>query len=292
MQLVAEDIDSICDYILELCGVYLDESKSYLIESRLADIAARAGCANYTELIETARKASGAGLRKSIIDAITTHETLFFRDNAPFEALQHRVIPDLIDLKEGTASATRIRIWSAACSTGQEPYSIAITLCELIPDIDRWDVTIVASDISDDAVAKASRGSYKQHEIDRGLPSNLLQRYFVREGNSWRVNDRLRAMISFRQLNLQNPLPPMGQFDIVFCRNVAIYFTPTARAEMFQRIQRVMPDHGYLFVGSSETLTDLGASYVPQHHCRTVFYQPNLAEELPDFAGRRAAGLS
>jgi chemotaxis protein methyltransferase CheR len=275
MQLTSSDIDAICGLVVDLCGVYLDESKSYLIESRLGQLVKRSGCSSYTELARRVRYAEDPALRNEVIDAITTNETMFFRDVSPFEALQHKVLPELIDSKAGSLFPKRLRIWSAACSTGQEPYSIAITLAELISDIHEWDVNILGSDISGDAVCRASRGWFTNHEVGRGLSAQRLDRFFHRQADGWQVNDDLRSLNSFERRNLLEPLVNRGKFDIIFCRNVAIYFKPDARREMFQQITASLQPDGYFFVGGQESLSDLGPRFAPQQHCHAVFYRPN-----------------
>lgn len=274
MSLTPADIDSICGLVMDLCGVYLDESKAYLIESRLADVSRRANCTSYAELARKARYGNDRALQSSIVDAITTHETLFFRDDSPFEALKNKVIPDLIDQKSTSLFPKRLRIWSAACSTGQEAYSIAMALHELIPDIHAWDVRILGTDVSDDAVKKASSGVYAAHEIERGLAKTRLQKFFTPEGKNWRANPELRGLISFERRNLLEPFRMLGPFDVIFCRNVAIYFTPAARDDLFERITQVLVPDGYLFTGSQESLIHLGPRFKAHMHCRAVFYRP------------------
>ena len=276
MPLAEADIDAVCKLVDELCGIYLDEKKGYLIESRLESLLKSSGCQSYSELVRKVRSSADRNLRNQIIDSITTNETLFFRDQSPFEALQHKVLPELIDSKTETAFPKRIRIWSAACSTGQEVYSIGMTLCELIADIHSWDIQILGTDISDAAVARSSRGWYAPHEIERGLSRERLTRFFRPEEGGWRVKDELRALAMFDKKNLLEPLGMTGRFDIVFCRNVVIYFTKEVRRDLIERITKTMTPAGYLFVGSQETLTDLGPRFVPQHHCRATLYQPNL----------------
>jgi chemotaxis protein methyltransferase CheR len=281
MKLAPGDVDAICGLVIDLCGVYLDESKAYLIEARLGDLASRAGCTSYADLARRVRLANDAQLRNGIINAITTNETLFFRDTSPFEALRHKALPEMIDAKSKTAFPKRLRIWSAACSTGQEPYSIAMLLRDLIPDVDTWDIKIHATDISDDAVTKASRGWYTIHEIGRGLPPASLTRYFQQDNEGWKVRDELRSMIMFERRNLLEPFTVLGRFDVVLCRNVAIYFTPTARQDLFHRIAALLNPDGYLFVGSQESLSDLGPKFTPHQHCRAVFYRPTLTTPPP-----------
>ena len=275
MQVTSEDIPAVARLVRELCGIVLDQTKGYLIDSRLSRLTEATGCVTFRDLVAKARAPGNAALRGEIINAITTQETLFFRDGAPFEALQYRVLPDLIDAKGRSHSPKRLRIWSAACSTGQEPYSIAMTLCELLPDFNAWDIMILATDISDDAIRKASLGRYADHEIQRGMKPQLLARYFAESAGGWKVKDELRAMISFARRNLLDPFSELGLFDVILCRNVAIYFDAPARRSLFNRLSDRLTPEGCLFAGSSECLTDLGPQFAPQNHCRATYYQPN-----------------
>lgn len=275
MQVTAEDIKVISRLVNDLCGIVLDESKGYLIESRLSSVAEAAGCKTFSELYYKARYESAAALRTQLVDAITTNETLFFRDTSPFDVLQHKILPNLIDAKSAPGVPRRIRIWSAACSTGQEPYSMAMVLHELLGNLAGWDIKIQATDISDAAIRHASRGRYAAHEIRRGMTTPLLQKYFTEDPQGWTVKDPLRALIAFRRLNLLEPFTSLGTFDVVFCRNVAIYFSAEARKDLFRRIAAQLTPDGYLLVGSSESLTDVGPEFKPQHHCRAIYYQPN-----------------
>ncbi len=275
MWVTPEDIEAVSGLAIDLCGVFLDESKGYLIESRLANLVEQEECNSYADLVHKVRYSNDSTLRNLVIDAITTQETLFFRDNSPFEALQHKALPDLIDAKSEAGYSKRIRIWSAPCSTGQEPYSIAMTICEAMPYRPDWDIMIHATDISDEAISRASAGYYLRHEIERGMPPRLLEKYFIPHEKGWKVKDELRGMISFEHRNLLEPLFDVGPYDIIFCRNVAIYFTPETRRHLFHRLREVLTTGGYLFVGSSESLIDLGPEFAPQRHCNATYYQPN-----------------
>ena len=278
MQLDPKDIDVICDLIKELCGIYLDSTKGYLIESRLGDIAKKNNCQSYRHLAEKARSLMGSGLKREIVDAITTRETLFFRDSSPYEALQFKALPELLDERSKTSFPRRLRIWSAACSTGQEPYSIGVVLHEMIPDIHRWDIQIIATDIADAAVAKASRGCFSSLEVERGLPDKTRDKYFERQGDEWRVADSVRALVKFQQLNLLDPFPFTIPFDVIFCRNVAIYFEKAKKIDLFRRMIPILVPFGYLFVGASESLIDCGPEFRPMAHCRSTFYRPSLGQ--------------
>lgn len=275
MNITAEELHIMSMFIYDLCGIKLDETKSYLLESRLSSVAEEAGCKDFSELYCKARYDGEQELRDKIVDAITTNETLFFRDTSPYEALQHKSIPELIDSKSNSLNPKRIRIWSAACSTGQEPYSIAMVLNELIPDIYSWDIQILATDICDSAIEQASLGLYSKFEIQRGMEQRLLSKYFTETENAWKVKDELRGLIAFKKINLMKPFTGMGPFDIIFCRNVAIYFDDEDRKDMFRRMAAILDPHGYMFVGSSESLSDVGPEFTPLHHCNSIFYQPH-----------------
>jgi chemotaxis protein methyltransferase CheR len=279
--LTATDIDAVCGLVHDLCGVYLDETKGYLIESRLSELVKSAGCESYADFARRARHDTSNSLRTKIVDAITTNETLFFRDTSPFDALQHKVIPETIDSKAGTLYQKKIRIWSAACSSGQEAYSIGMLLSEMLPDVQDWDISILGTDISDEVVAKASRGFYAAHEIERGLSPARLNRFFQPENGGWRVKDSLRALCTFERRNLLDPNSARGKFDVIFCRNVAIYFTPDARRGLFLRLTTALTPDGWMFVGSQESLRDVGPQFIPQQHCRAICYRPNLPSGQP-----------
>jgi len=274
MQVTPQDMLFVAKLVDELCGIVLDDTKGYLVESRLAELAKARGCSSYGQLVQQARATSDRALQNQIIDAITTRETLFFRDNSPFEALQYKVLPHLIDAKQKTATPRRLRLWSAACSTGQEPYSLAISLMETIGNVAGWDIQILATDIADAAIKQASAGTYAAHEIQRGMKPELLNRYFTPITGGWRVKDNVRSMVAFQKRNLLQSFTEVGSHDIIFCRNVAIYFDAAKRRDLFNRLTERLNRGGYLFVGSSESLLDLGPRFQPQHHCRATFYQP------------------
>ncbi|MCP4692851.1 MAG: protein-glutamate O-methyltransferase CheR [Desulfobacterales bacterium] len=270
------EIKLLSDYIYKISGIFLDPSKGYLLEARIGPLVQEQGCADFRALQQKARADLSRRLEKKIIDAISTNETLFFRDSSPFQALQHRILPDLIDARASTSIGSRsttIRVWSAACSTGQEVYSIAITLKEILPDLRRYNIKLLGTDISGAAVARASSGAYNQFEIERGLAKNKLHRYFHMEGNRWKIKDEIRAMASFRKFNLMAPFAGLGKFDIVFCRNVAIYFTREDREKLFEKIADILAPDGCLVIGSTESLTGVTNRFVPKRHLKSIFYQ-------------------
>ncbi len=180
-------------------------------------------------------------------------------------------MPDLVDICN-RHGGKRLRLWSSACSTGQEPYSLAMIVRETLPDFAKWSISILATDISDAAIAQASRGWYAAHEVDRGMKASLLGRYFTSKNGGWQVKDELRGMVSFQRRNLLQPFSDVGSFDVIFCRNVAIYFDAPRRMDLFRRLSERSVPAGALFVGSSESLMDC-PWLQPKHHCRTTYYQ-------------------
>ena len=280
MQLTEDELDKMITLVEELCGVYLDQSKGYLIESRLESVAQKHGCQDYAQLISRALDRSQASLRDEIVDAITTNETLFFRDTSPFDALRFKILPELLDVVESGRRSKRLRIWSAACSTGQEAYSMAMTLCDVIPDIGVWDISILGTDISRAAVEKAQLGYYSELELSRGVDQAVKSQYFQAKGTGWEVKPELRQLVRFEVRNLLAPLEEKNCFDIVLCRNVAIYFKKEERTDLFHRIVDTMTTGGILFVGSSENLSDIGPQFVPESHCNCTLYRPKLQSHL------------
>ncbi|HUB78737.1 MAG TPA: protein-glutamate O-methyltransferase CheR [Bryobacteraceae bacterium] len=272
IRLLPEEHQPLAAYIHSICAVSLDQSKTYLMEGRLSRLVEETGCGSFQRLIDRARAEPGKALERRIIDAITTNETLFFRDTAPFDLLRYKIFPELID-RRAKMGASRIRIWSAACSTGQEIYSIAILLKELVGDPDRYGISLLGTDISNEAVARASRGTYNATEMGRGLPNPLRDKYFSRTGDGWKVRDEIRAMATFKHLNLMADFSALGRFDVIFCRNVAIYFSEADKISLFRRIERAMELNGYLVIGAMESLNGLCPQFESQRHLRAVYYQ-------------------
>jgi chemotaxis protein methyltransferase CheR len=271
-----EGIDAVCNLVHDLCGIVWDESKAYLIEARLGSLIHDAGCENYLDLVEKVRAEIVPGLKEQVVDAVTTNETLWFRDSSPFEALKFKVLPEMVDAKSKGPSSKRLRIWSAACSTGQEAYSIAMTIADTIPDVTSWDVQIIGTDISPAAVQQATAAEYNTMEMGRGMDDAHLQTYMLKYDKLWRVIDPIRKMCTFKTFNLHQPFVGLETFDIVFCRNVAIYFSAKDRRTLFNKIKDVLLPSGWVFVGSSESLSDIGPDWQPQNHCRANCYRPNM----------------
>ncbi len=271
-----EEIKILSNYIYNVSGISIDASKAYLLETRFGKLLDEEGCQSYGEFYHKAKADARKVLEKKIINAITTNETLFFRDASPFELLKHKILPDLIDARTGNGGrpgGPHLKIWSSACSTGQEIYSIAIIIKELMGSTGSQKISLMGTDLSDAAIAQASAGTYNKFEIERGLPQEKLQRYFTPAGGNWKIKDEIRAMASFRRMNLMQPFTGLGKFDIIFCRNVAIYFTLPDRKKLFNKIADVLEPDGYLLIGSTESLTGVCPRFVPKRHLRSVFYQ-------------------
>jgi chemotaxis protein methyltransferase CheR len=260
-------------YIQEICGIILDESKGYLVETRLGSLLSEVGASNFSELYYKVKADTTSKLRGKIIEAITTNETSFFRDTSPFELLRHKILPELIDRRGRNGARIPIRIWSAACSTGQEAYSTAITLKELLGDLMRYDIRILGTDISNKVVAQASYGEYNRMELERGLPPETLTRHFMVSGERWKVRDEIRAMATFRTMNLLEPFSFPSPFDIIFCRNVAIYFTEADKIRLFRNLARYLARDGALIIGSTESISGLCPELESKRYLRSVFYQ-------------------
>lgn len=275
MELRAGELPLMQQMIRQLAGVALDDNKGYLIESRLGPIAERQKCANFNELYFKLRYGTDPKLTQEVVDAITTHETNWFRDGTPFDAIQFKVIPEVIDARARMGQAKRLRIWSAASSTGQEAYSIGMVLCEMLPDIVNWDIKIFGTDIAKSSVEAAQKAVYAEHEMQRTMRPQLMAKYFEPVPGGRRVKECVRRLCTFEQRNLIEPFSSLGPFDVVFIRNVLIYFELQAKVDLMKRIRSVLLPHGWLFVGSTENLMDCGSEWVPQTHCRATVYQPN-----------------
>ncbi len=274
--LTAQDIELWTVYIKNICGNSHDASKAYLIETRLAPLLQETGSVSWIQLFTKVKSDPTGTLKKKVINLITTNETSFFRDTSPFELLQYKIIPDLIDSKkkQNSGAVIPIRIWSAACSTGQEVYSTIIVFRELLGDLKGYDIRILGTDISDKVMAAASYAKYSKMELERGLTQNKISKYFVQDGSMWRIRDEIRAMATFKTMNLLEPFVFPYKFDIILCRNVAIYFSIDDRKNLFGKIANVLAPNGYLIIGSTESLTGICSQFESKRYLRSVFYQP------------------
>lgn len=276
IKITPEEFKKFSQYVLDISGISLEVGKEYLLETRLHPLINRLGVSSYAELLQKAKTDFKKEIENDIIDAVSTNETYFFRDKSPFELLQHKIFPDLIDrhTKKNPAGKPTLRLWSAANSTGQEIYSIAMTLIEMGITPDKYNIKLFGTDISDAAIAQASYGLYNKFEIQRGLDPRRLNRYFDKiDNDQYKVKDEVRALAQFKKMNLMKPFVGLGKFDIVLCRNVMIYFTSQDRKRIYQNISKVMEPYGYLLIGSTESLVNDTDIFCSKRYLNSIFYQ-------------------
>jgi chemotaxis protein methyltransferase CheR len=248
MTLTAQEFAFISGLVRRDAAIVLEAGKEYLVEARLLPLARQSGLPSVSEFVARAQQRPEPEVHRKIVDALTTNETSFFRDGEPFKQLVDTVLPDLLVRRATTRS---IKVWSAASSSGQEPYTIAMVLQDNLPP--GWSFDIVGTDISTEMLTRAEAGQYTQLEVNRGLPAPLLVKHFERNGAHWQIAQALRKHTSFRRLNLAAPFPSMGPFDIVFIRNVLIYFDVQTKRTVLQRVAGTLRPDGWLFLGSAET---------------------------------------
>jgi chemotaxis protein methyltransferase CheR len=263
------------DLVYRRSAIVIENGKEYLVESRLGPLARTEGFASIDEMVSKIRAQPANGLHAKIVEAMTTNETSFFRDLHPFEALKTQILPSL---RKARAFSRKLRIWSAACSAGQEGYTIAMVLREHFPDLVPWDVKIVGTDLATAMVARAKEGKFSQLEVNRGLPAPFLVKYFDRKGVDWQIKQPLRDMFEVRAMNLIDPWPAMPTFDIVFLRNVLIYFDVATKQLILSRIRQVLAPDGYLFLGGAETTLKVDDSFQRVQIDKSVYYRPGNSE--------------
>lgn len=268
--LPTDALDFVCTLVRERSAIELEASKSYLIEARLAPLAKKLGCTSTTEYLRSLSVKRQPEEEKKLVEAMTTNETSFYRDIHPFNALKNTLI-DEFRIKK--ASQRSLNIWSAACSTGQELYSIAILLKENFPDFGAWNVQLVGTDLSDEVLDRARAATYTQVEMNRGMPAQLLVKYFQRQGMSWQLSPEIRAKATFKKLNLIETWPFMPKMDIVFLRNVLIYFSPETKKQILQKVRTIMAPGAVLFLGAAETTLGLDASFERFEAERSFYYR-------------------
>ncbi|MBP0116329.1 MULTISPECIES: CheR family methyltransferase [Bradyrhizobium] len=257
-------------FLKDNSGLDLSADKQYLIESRLLPLARKAGLSGIAELVQKLQAGSRA-LITDVVEAMTTNETFFFRDKVPFDHFRDHIMPEVIKARAGKRS---VRIWCAAGSTGQEPYSLAMCLKEMSAALTGWRVEIIATDLSQEVLEKAKAGVYSQFEVQRGLPIQMLVKHFKQIGETWQINPELRAMVQHRQLNLLHDFAQLGTFDVIFCRNVLIYFDQGTKINIFNRLARQIEPDGFLVLGAAETVVGLTDTFRPIAERRGL-YRPN-----------------
>lgn len=276
------DFEYLANIITKRSGLVLNADKGYLLESRLMPVARKRGLKGLEELVDTMKAHNDEDLTRDVTEAMTTNESFFFRDNKPFDLFRDHVLPHLLDTRRTNKS---FRIWCAAASSGQEPYSIGMTIREDAAKLAGWRTEIVGTDISREILEKARTGLYSQFEVQRGLPIQLLLKYFEKQGDMWQADAALRAMVTYKEYNLLNDLQALGKFDVVFCRNVLIYFDQETKSSVLDQISRLMPDDGVLFLGGAETVLGISEKFKPIPGFRGVYCK---SESTMSFSGTDA----
>jgi chemotaxis protein methyltransferase CheR len=267
------EYDFLRKLLKERSGLVLSSDKQYLVESRLLPIVRKSGLANLSELVQRLKAPGTEPLIVEVVEAMTTNESFFFRDKIPFDHFREAIMPTLLTAR---ANQRRIRIWCAAASTGQEPYSLAMCLKEMAQQTAGWRIDILATDLSTEVLEKAKSGIYSQFEVQRGLPIQLLVKYFTQIGETWQIAPDIRSMVQYRPANLLGDFSQFGMFDAVYCRNVLIYFDQPTKIDVLERIARTTERDGYLVLGAAETVVGLTDAFKPMPDRRGL-YVPNHA---------------
>jgi chemotaxis protein methyltransferase CheR len=271
-----ESFKYICDLVKRRAAIVVEPGKEYLVDSRLLPVARVEGLDSVDALVSKLRGDERGHLCSQVIEAMTTNETSFFRDIHPFEALKQTILPAIIKAR---ATTRTLRLWCAAASTGQEPYSIAMTIREHFPELASWTVQIIATDLNVAVLDRARSGLYRQLEVNRGLPAQMLVKYFDRRGMEWEIKPDLRKMISFQELNLLDRWPLFSAPDIVFMRNVLIYFDVPTKKEILKRVRLSMRADGFLVLGGAETTINIDDQFEGVRAGNTIAYQPKTQEQ-------------
>jgi chemotaxis protein methyltransferase CheR len=263
------DFDFIAAMVRERSGLVLSADKTYLVESRLAPIARRDGFPSIDELVTAIKVRRDSKLIDSVVDAMTTNETFFFRDKTPFDIFEQTILPELVARKRGGT----IRVWCAAASTGQESYSLAMVADAMGARMGGCKLEILGTDISERCLEKAKAGVYTQFEVQRGLPVQMLLKHFKKEGDAWKIDDRLKANIRFRPMNLLDDFRGLGRFDAIFCRNVLIYFDAQTKKQVLERMSLQVEGPGYLLLGAAESVLGVTDTFKPMAGQRGLYAQ-------------------
>jgi len=269
-----DDFKYLSDLLKSKSGLSLTEDKTYLVESRLMPVVRRLQLESLEELVGKLRLSSASALVTEVVEAMTTNETFFFRDKTPFTHLEEYLLPLL---KDSRAKEKKIRVWCCAASTGQEPYSIAMVLDQHKAKFPGWRFEIIATDIATHVLDKAKEGFYNQFEVQRGLPVQLMVKYFKKQDERWAISDELKSMVRFQQLNLLQPFSSLGQFDIIFCRNVLIYFDEATKADIMSRLAKQMPEDGHLLLGAAETVMGYSKDFEASKSRRGLYGKTSAA---------------
>ena len=264
-----EDFDLISGILKSRSGLILSPEKVYLLESRLTPIARAKGLETLDDLINEIRLHRKEALLSEITEAMTTNESFFFRDNTPFDLFKDKVLPELM---KRNASSRKIKIWCAAASTGQEPYSIAMIIKEMGVKLAGWDIEIFGTDLSNKVLEKARMGLYSQFEVQRGMPIKYLMKYFNQVGEMWQISDELKSMVKYKPMNLLDNYIGLYNYDVVFCRNVLIYFEPDMKTKVLEKVRKAMKPDGTLFLGAAETVLGITDKFKPVTGSRGMYH--------------------
>jgi chemotaxis protein methyltransferase CheR len=267
------DYEFLRKLLKERSGLDLSPDKQYLVESRLVPLARRIGLPGITDLVQKIKAGSAEALTADVVEAMTTNETFFFRDKIPFDHLRETMLPALLQARAGRRA---LRIWCAASSTGQEPYSIAMCLKEFGAPLAGWRIEILATDLSQGVLEKSKSGLFSQFEVQRGLPIQLLVKHFTQVGELWQLNADIRAMVQHRQLNLLHDFGHLGTFDVIFCRNVLIYFDQDTKSGIFERLAKVVEPDGFMALGAAESVVGISDAFKADPERRGL-YRPNIS---------------
>jgi chemotaxis protein methyltransferase CheR len=270
----ADDFGLLARLIRDRSGLTLTREKAYLLESRLLPVARKSNLKNLDELVARLRSKQEQPLIRDVVEAMTTNESFFFRDIKPFDQFKQVVLPYLLQAR---ASSRTIKIWSAACSSGQEPYTLAMILKEERHRLAGWNADILATDLSTEILAKAQAGLYSQFEVQRGLPIQMLVKYFKQAGDRWQIDAGLREQVRYRPFNLLDDMAGLGTFDVVFCRNVLIYFDQPTKQAVLERLARQLAPDGFLYLGGAETVVGITDKFQPMTNHRGMYHHANTA---------------
>jgi chemotaxis protein methyltransferase CheR len=284
------DYDYLRKLLKERSGLVLSADKQYLVESRLLPLARKIGAPHLSDLVMKLKAPGAEPLIVDVVEAMTTNESFFFRDKIPFEHFKDHMLPHLLKAR---AARRSIRIWCAAASTGQEPYSLAMMIKEMALQLAGWRFEIIATDLSNEVLEKARAGLYSQFEVQRGLPIQYLMKYFTQAGETWQIAPEIRAMVQYRPLNLLADFTHLGSFDIVFCRNVLIYFDQETKIGVLERLARITEHDGFLVLGAAETVVGLTDVFKPLIDRRGL-YTPNANAKatVASFSVLKAAAVA
>jgi chemotaxis protein methyltransferase CheR len=272
------DFEFIAAFLKKRSGLVLTPDKQYLIDSRLSPVARKHNLADAAAVLQALRAGGNETLAKAAVEAMTTNESFFFRDKTPFEMFEKVMLPPLLQAR---AAAKRIRVWCAAASTGQEPYSLAMIVKDRGATLKDWRFDILGTDLSTEVLARATLGVYSQFEVQRGLPIQMLVKHFAKEGEQWRINADIRNAVQYKPNNLLEPFTGMGPFDIIFCRNVLIYFDQATKQNVLERMAQLLPPDGFLVLGAAETVIGITSAFAPVENARGVYKRAGQAALRP-----------